>query len=106
MDQDDTLSYEDAHAQASDPLFNKAQGGLISLAQGGRIGLAKGDWSPGVAAEERAAISDAAAATMYGSGKPGMISTPEQQADMVRRRTPPGSTGDHRLEARVMDLHQ
>ena len=56
MDQDDTLSYEDAHAQASDPLFNKAEGGLISLAQGGRIGLAQ--------------------------GYPGMLSSPQQQQQM------------------------
>ena len=52
MDQDDTLTYEEAMEKVSDPLFEKAQGGLIGLAQGGRIGLAEGrnwmgDYDPG-----------------------------------------------------------
>ena len=88
MDQDDTLTWEEAYAQASDPMFSKAEGGIVGLAQGGRIGLAKGDWSPGVAAEERAAIGKAAADAWNSSpkGKPGMLSTPQQQAEQFASR--------------------
>ena len=95
MDQDDTLSYEEAMEKVSDPLFKKAQGGLISLARGGRIGMAEGWPGPGVAAEERGeAISKAAVATMHGSGKPGMLSTPQQQAEQFAARQGPKEHAD------------
>ena len=77
-----------ARAMAEKELFAKAEGGIVGLAQGGRIGMAEGWPGPGVAAEERAAIGKAAADAWNSSpkGKPGMLSTPQQQAEQFASR--------------------
>ena len=81
MDQDDTLTYEEAYAQASDPMFSKAEGGIVGLAQGGRIGLKKGNgWDPGVGRDQRGYKSD------HGQFASGNISTPQQQAEQFASR--------------------
>jgi hypothetical protein len=107
MDQDDTLTYEEAHAQASDPLFNKAQGGLIGLAQGGRIkgnryGFEEGDaigwsdadhgptgWSgdPGVDAEESQPISNQDYQGALISGRHGQVHRGDPTKTVLPSRT-------------------
>ena len=76
MDQDDTLTYEEAVAQASSPLFNKAEGGIVGLAQGGRIGMAGGAppgevGGPGPTRSEQRTLSRGIGRQDQMGGKPG-----------------------------------
>ena len=94
MDQDDTLSYEEAMEKVSDPLFEKAQGGIVGLAQGGRIGMQSGNPNEDRAAEEKAkAVSHAAHSAMQGQRAHG----PGGRFEVANTKTSPvniSSTGD------------
>ena len=80
MDQDDTLTYEEALEKVSDPLFNKAQGGLISLARGGRIGLQGGSHRGGFEETQATGKSYEAAKANFAPGPGGGADNWQNQA--------------------------